>query len=40
MALAYMEMGLHRLYLIKMHFLYSHQCLLENLDAVSDHQGE
>jgi len=33
-----MEMGLH--ISLKMHFLHSHQCFLENLDAMSYSQGE
>jgi len=33
-----MEMGLH--ISLKMHFLNSHQRFLENLDAMSDYQGE
>jgi len=33
-----MEMGLH--ISLKMHLLCSHPCFLENLDAMSDYQGE
>jgi len=33
-----MEMEL--LICLNMHFLQSHQCFLENLDAMSDYQGE
>jgi len=39
-ALAYMEMGLHTSVKMKMHFLHSHQRFLENLDAMTDYQGE